>query len=615
MMVSPIRIMRRITLSLILAGALVRTAFGQPTDAPVFPLDDLKAGQRGEVWTVFRGTEPESFQVEVTGVLRNALGPGKSLIVCELIDPRVQKMGAVAGMSGSPLYIDGRLVGALSYQIQRFETVRHAGFTPAADLAEVRDRVSAPANLLVNSLPDITPPAARAGLDSPYQAMQPVFTLGGLSPAVSELFAPRFAALGLQAFALGGSTQGSSANGSTQGSTTGQPAAATLNQDGKANIPSATLRPGGAVAVALATGDITLAGTGTVSRVDGNRITAFGHPMLSLGDVALPMCASEILTILPSQMQSVKIANTGAVIGTITQDRLSAVSGNLGDGPAMTKVEVTVTPTRGAARTLKFSVARQAQLTPVIVAAGVSQAILGSNDAGLAHGFRLKSDVSFPASAKLEFQTLYSGPQGFAQGLNEFVQGLAANLQNPYAKTFPDHVSFSVEPLDVNPAVTLDMFQLSRTVAEAGGTIQATLAWRDWQGSAQRETIDVPIDPSWAGKQLEVILAPGRTLDEMTGRPRSISPSELRSFEAYLAAIRNERPSDGVCIAIVEKTTLFSDQTVATAQTPGSIERIARASDEARFRRRDALLPLWETHALEGKLISSVVRRSLTVIE
>lgn len=616
-MVSPIRIMRRFTLSFILAGALVRAASPQPTDAPVFPLDDLKAGQRGEVWTVFRGTEPESFEVEVTGVLRNALGPGKSLIVCELIDPRVQKMGAVAGMSGSPLYIEGRLVGALSYQIQRFETVRHAGFTPAADLAEVRDKISAPANLLVNALPDRSGNSspARSGLDSPYQALQPVFTLGGLSPAVSELFAPRFAALGLQAFALGGSTQGSGATGSTPGANAAQPAAATLNQDGKATVPAAVLRPGGAVAVALATGDITLAGTGTVSRVDGNRITAFGHPMLSLGDVALPMCASEIITILPSQMQSVKIANTGAVIGTITQDRLSAVSGNLGDGPAMTKVEVTVTPTRGAARTLKFSVARQAQLTPVIVAAGVSQAILGSNDAGLANGFRLKSDVSFPASAKLAFQTLYSGPQGFAQGLNEFVQGLAANLQNPYAKTFPDHVSFSVEPLEVNPAVTLDMFQLSRTVAEAGGTIQATLAWRDWQGSAQRETIDIPVDPSWAGKQLEVILAPGRTLDEMTGRPRSISASELRSFEAYLAAIRNERPSDGVCIAIVEKTTLFSDQTVATAQTPGSIERIARASDEARFRRRDALLPLWETHVLEGKLISNVVRRSLTVIE
>src|SRR2546426_562062 len=112
----------------------------QPANAVVIPLDQLKPGQHGEVWTVFKGTEPEPFSVEVTGILRNALGPGKSLILCQLTDPRVQNMGAVAGMSGSPLYIDGKLAGALSYQIQRFETVRHAGFTPAADLAEVRDK-------------------------------------------------------------------------------------------------------------------------------------------------------------------------------------------------------------------------------------------------------------------------------------------------------------------------------------------------------------------------------------------------------------------------------------------------------------------------------------------
>ena len=120
-----------------------------------------------------------------------------------------------------------------------------------------------------------------------------------------------------------------------------------------------------------------------------------------------------------------------------------------------------------------------------------------------------------------------------------------------------------------NPAVTLAMFQLSRTTASAGQIVQATLAWRDWQGAAHRETIDLEIDPAWTGKQLEVVLAPGRALDQLTGRPRQISASELRSFEAYIAAMRDDRPTDGVCIAVVEKTSLFSDQTVATAEAPG----------------------------------------------
>jgi hypothetical protein len=590
----------------------------QPSSGLAIALDDLKPGQKGEVWTVFRGTEPEPFAVEVTGVIRNALGPGKSLIVCELTDERVQKMGAVAGMSGSPLYIDGKLAGALSYQIQRFETVRYAGFTPTADLNEVREKVglvpagaaALTATPIVSNLA-IQPASANTAaqslgsqlstLNSQLTPLQPAFTLTGLSPAVAELFAPRFAAMGLAATALGGSTQ----SGSSE------------NPLSKASLSIGTpLRAGGAIAVALATGDITLAGTGTVSRVDADRITAFGHPMLSLGDVALPMCQAEIITILPSTMSSVKLANTGPVIGTISQDRLSAVSGTLGAGPAMTQVEVSVAPLHAAPRTLRFAVARQQQLTPAIVAAGVTQAIMGANDAGLANGFRLRGDITFPAGKKLALQTIYAGPQGFTQGLNEFIQNLSANLQNPYEKTFPDRVSFTVEPLDENPSVVIEQFQLSRTVARAGDVVQATLAWRDFQGASHREIIDLPpLDAAWNGKRLEVVLAPGRTLDELTGRPRLISAAELRSFNAYIAAISDDRPNDGLCLALVEASDVFSDQTVGTPEAPGSIERIARAADETRYRKREAFLPLWEKHVLPGKLTGTAVRRPLRIVE
>lgn len=592
---------------LLVLSLLVGAVRAQPVDAPILPLNELKPGQHGEVWTVFKGTKVEPFTVEVTGVLRNALGPGKSLILCQLTDPRVQDMGAVAGMSGSPLYIDGKLVGALSYQLQRFETVRYAGFTPAADMVEVKDRaVRDDANVAATNIGNDSLGAAAVASGnslSPYQPLQPVFTLGGLTPMVADLFAPKFAALGLSTIALGGSTQG------------GVDAASAKTQSAAAQTAAETMVPGSAVSVALATGDITLAGTGTVSRVDGNRITAFGHPMMSLGNVALPMCAAEIVAILPSNMQSMKVANTGPVIGTISQDRLSAISGTLGAGPAMIDVDVTVDTHAAARRVLHFSVARQQQLTPVLVAAGVSQAILGSNDAGLANGFKVSSDVQFPAAQRLAVASVYSGPQGFTQGLNEFVQNLAADLQNPYEKTFPDHVSFTVEALEANPAVTLDIFQLSRSTARVGDTLQATVAWRDWQGDAHRQVVDVPVDPAWTGKHLEVVLAPGRTMDELTGRPRAISPSELRSFDAYLAAIRGNRPSDGVSLAVVERSELFSDQTVSTPDAPGSIERIAHAADEARFKQRDALVPLWERHLLDGKLLNSVVRRPLDVVD
>ena len=579
----------------LLSALLARAA--QPINAPALPLDELKPGQRGEVWTVFRGTEPEPFTVEVTGVIRNALGPGKSMIVCELTDERVQKMGAVAGMSGSPLYIDGKLAGALSYQIQRFETVRFAGFTPVADLTEVREKASAASPAKTTSLaPPLSIPPSPLGISGNPTPLSPAFTLSGLSPAVAELFAPQFAALGLTTSSLGGSTQ--------SGSSGPAPSA-----------PSAPLRPGSAVAVALATGDITLAGTGTVSRIDGDRVTAFGHPLMSLGEVALPMCTAEVVTILPSSMSSMKVANTGPVIGTISQDRLSAISGQLGPGPAMTAVEITVAPARGATRTLRFNVARQQQLTPVIIAAGITQSLQGSNDAGFSNGFRLRGDITFRPTQTLALKSVYAGPQGFTQGLNDFVQGLAANLQNPYEKTFPERVAFTIEPLAENPTVVIELFQLSRGTARPGETVQATLGWRDFQGASHREVIDLKLDPAWIGKRLDVILTPGRALDELTGRPRQISAAELRSFGAYLNAMRDNRPTDGLVLAIVEGTEVFSDQTVATPETPGSIERIARGSDETRFRKRDAVIALWERHVLPGKVAGAAIRRPLRIVE
>ncbi len=577
----------------------------QPVDAPIIPLTDLKAGMKGEVWTVFQGTQPEPFSVVVTGVIQNALGPGKSIILCQLTDPRVQNMGAVAGMSGSPLYIDGKLAGALSYQIQRFETVRYAGFTPAADLAEVQDKTymtrtvgRSSSEWSSGSLADAGSPLGGAdlrGMSSVFQPLRPVFTLSGLSPAVAELFAPQFAALGLSAMSLGGSSTSSSG---------GAPSA---------NPP--TLQAGSAVSVALATGDITLAGTGTVSRIDGRHVTAFGHPMLALGEVDLPMCAADIIAILPSTLQSFKVANTGAVIGTISEDRLSAVSGVLGDAPAMIPVEVDVSNPHGATRTLKFSVVRQAQLTPALVAAGVSQAILGSNDAGLSEGFRISSDVAFPVGKALANETFYAGPQAFAQGLGEFVRQLSTDLQNPYEKTFPDHVHFTVEALEQNPAAVLDLFQLSRTTAHAGEVVQATLAWRDWQGEAHRETVNFTVDPRWVGKTLDIVLAPGRVFDELTGRSRQVPAAQLRSFDAYLAAQRDDRHTDGLYLAVAENAPVFTDQTTPTLELPGSFERIARGADEARYQKHDQLVSLWETQVLPGRIISAQVTRSLRVIE
>ncbi|WP_138223390.1 SpoIVB peptidase S55 domain-containing protein [Nibricoccus aquaticus] len=617
-------------LALAFLVALAAPLTAQPTDAPQLPLAEIKPGQTGEVWTVFQGTQIEPFSVVVTGVLQNALGPGKSLIVCELTDPRVQKMGAVAGMSGSPLYIDGKLAGALSYQIQRFETVRFAGFTPIGDLIEVSqfetksprpvtphdnnliplDKNSASTkrtSSLRTPLPSLNSQPSTLNFSSSvssvasdsFTPLTPVFALGGISPQVAALFTEDFRALGLNTTALGGHTNTSSANSS----------AASASHPSPFPLHS-SLRPGSAVAVALATGDITLAGTGTVSHVNGNHILAFGHPMLGLGDVELPMASAEILTILPSALNSFKLSNTGEVIGTISQDRLSAIYGEIGPKPAMLPV-VVKTP----ARTLNFSTVRHDRLAPMIAGAGLSQAVLGSNENGLAEGFHITTTITYPGGRTLATDTIFAGPQGFQSGLSQFIRRLSASLGNPIADVFPDALSFVVETLPKNPAANLDLIQVSRTRLQPGDDLQVTLTVRDYQGSPVRETVSIPVPSAWLGRRLELLVMRGDALERVTGRPEMATVSQIRSFDSYLDLMSDKRRDDGLYVVVAERAGAFLDQTQLTLDYPGSIERIARGSDETRFQKRDVLVPLWETHLFPGKLLDAAHRRPLQVSE
>ena len=583
-----------------LCVSVVNSLSAVPLNAPLIPLNELQPGMKGEVWTVFKGHDPEPFTVLVTGVLRNALGPGKSMILCELTDARVQSMGAVAGMSGSPLYIEGKLAGVLSYQIQRFETVRYAGFTPISDMLEVsalppgRDSF-APIPIPIKGDRGNTRATETSTIAAPFSAITPAFALGGLAPDVAALLAPQFTALGLNVSALGGNDSGAD-----------NPAPATVTPP--------VLRPGDGVAVALAVGDISLAGTGTVSYVDGNRLLAFGHPMLSLGATELPMASAEIVTILPSQYNSIKLSNTGGIIGSFSQDRLSGIYGELGRKPAMVPVDIDF-PARLNRKSLHFEVVRHEQLLPVIAATGLTQAVMGSNESGFAHGFKVTTTVNFPGSSPVELSQLYPGPQGFRQGLGDFVGNLSLWLFNPYERIFPERIRFSIEDTPETPSGSIEQMQVSRAEAAPGESLAVTIGWRGYQHASATETVTFPVPREWAGKELEVILTTGPALDELTGRAHAVPVAQLRSFEEYISLLRDFRHSDGLYLAVVEKARLLTDQRATTPDMPGSLERIARGADEARFQRKEAIVPLWEQRVLPGRLFNILVRRPLAITD
>ncbi len=586
-------------LALVTATLCGVAALAQPVNAPVLPLSDLKPGMAGEVWTVFRGTESESFAVQLTGVVHNALGPGKSLILCELTDPRVQSMGAVAGMSGSPLYIDGKLVGVLSYQIQRFETVRYAGFTPIADMFEISElphSLPAPASPLPIPIKSerTERPRAQSVASEEFTPFAPVFALAGVSPQVAAVMAPQLSALGLTTVALGGSLGVGASDADA--------------------APFPQLRPGSVVAAALAVGDITLAASGTVSHVDGNRILAFGHPLMTLGATEVPMAEAEIVTILPSNLSSMKVSNTGRVIGAFSQDRLSGIYGEIGRMPRLVPIEISL-PARLNRRSLQFSVIQHEMLLPAIAATGLTQAVLGSNEAGLKRGFRLTTTVDYADRAPLQFSQLYPGPQGFAQGVAEVMASLQQWLFNPYERTFPERIRFAVEETPDTPVGYVEQLQVSRTTAAPGETITISVNYRGFQADQFHETYSLVIPPEWNGKDLEVVLASGPQMDALTGKPRTLTVNQLRDFDEYLAVLRQTRETDGLYLAVVERAALFTDNRVQTVDLPGSFERIARTSDASRYQRRDAAVPLYEQHVLPGRLFNAHLRRSLKIAD
>jgi hypothetical protein len=581
---------------LIILALFAASLRAQPQGAPLIALDDLQPGMTGEVWTVFKGQNPEPFGVQVIGILRNALGPGKSMILCELTDPRVQSMGAVAGMSGSPLYINGKLAGVLAYQIQRFETVRHAGFTPINDMLEVTTLPAGRDFLTPTPIPiKGSNNQSRSAVDHEVKPLTPAFTAGGLSPLVAGLLSPQFDELGLTFSALGGS----------------------LNSDPGSIAPAqpaVPLQPGGVVAVALAVGDITIAGTGTVSHVDGNHVLAFGHPMMSLGATELPMASAEVVTILPSQLNSIKVSNTGNIIGAFSQDRLSGIYGEIGRVPTMVPVEISF-PTRQNRKSLNFRVVRHEQVLPLIAATGLAQAVNGSNESGFTRGFRVTTTVDFPGAEPIELSQIYPGPQGFNQGLADMVGNLSLWLFNPYERVFPERIRFAVEDTPETPQGIVEQLQVSRASVSPGEHLDLGLGWRGYQRQSDMEQLGLDIPRDWAGKDLEIIVTTGPMLDELTGRPRTVAVAQVRGFDEYISALRDFRRSDGLYVAIVEKTRLLTDERGTTPEMPGSLERIARSADEARFQRRDVVAPLWEQHVLSGTLFNILLRKPLDVTD
>jgi hypothetical protein len=299
-----------------------------PASAEILPLSEVRPGMQGYAYTIFAGDQVEKFDLEVIGIMPNFLGPKQTIILVQLKGPKVEHTGVVAGMSGSPVYFEGKLAGALSLKLGVFTKEPIGGVTPIEDVIHPQPKVSsenvppqyqavAQAGSLGQQLPVPQDAASRTGLPT-GSALEPIETplvFSGYQPEALRQFAGQLQSYGFVA---------------AQGGT-----AAPRADDGH-------LVPGDMAGMVLVQGDMSISSACTVTAVRSNQVYLCGHPFLSLGDVRFPMARTEVVTTLSSDLASTKIINVGGSIGTITGDHLTAVTGKLGAPPAMVPIDLTL---------------------------------------------------------------------------------------------------------------------------------------------------------------------------------------------------------------------------------------------------------------------------------
>lgn len=419
----------------------------------VFPLRDIRPGMKGTGKTVFEGSRVDEFQVEVLGVLENS-GPKQSLILARLSGGPLERTGVMQGMSGSPVYIDGRLAGAvaMSFALSK-EPI--AAIRPIEDMLGIGDQPQPQqrrARLWDGELAKSLPPPSEVATGGArlVEIATPV-SFAGFSPGVVAHFAPQLRALGLEP---------------TQGIAGGRSPAGVA--------PPGSIEPGSMITVQLMTGDLSIGADGTVTHVDGSRIYAFGHRFLSVGATELPFARSEVLALLPNLSTSFKISAAREWAGTITQDRTVAVAGEIGLKAAMLPVSISVVRHDGNGPERRSSynmeVVRDPILSPFLLQMAVLSAIEATEHLIGPSTFAVSGQIDFEGSVvPMKLDNAFAGDANVpAQVALGAATSMSYAMQSGFDALRPRRVALTIDAYPSRRTLNIEQLWASRRVVKPG---------------------------------------------------------------------------------------------------------------------------------------------------
>ena len=522
---------------------------GTPASTARMPVDEIQRGMTGVGITVFDGTRREEFSVEILGVLRNVMGPRRDIVIARLAGGPLADTGVVQGMSGSPVYIDGRLIGAVSYALGSFAKEPIAGITPIDEMV-ASDANRLPATRLARTPPpfplaggslealvrersaQLAPfalPAADAqtlGLAQLTRGnagalLRPIATpvvLGGFAPQIQDLWIAALGAGGFSAAGVGGQAA--------------QP------------VAGEALQPGDAVGAALVQGDLMMAATGTVTMVEDDRVYAFGHPFYNLGPIRFPMTRAAVTTVLPSLALSSKIAAIGEVVGTLDQDRATGIFGTLGRGPRMVPVRVDLdAPGQNQRQTFRFEVVEDRLFTPLLTYSGVLSTFLSWTRQLGASTYSVSSTTRVDGHDDVAFEDVYSGDIALIAAAGAVANPLTALLSNDIAAVDVEGIEISIAAAEEPRTAVLERVWLDTARVRPGDTVRLHVLARGYRGADLIETVDIDI-PSNVSGAVQIRVSDAAALnasEQLLGQPARTPRTVAQLIESLNTTRRGNR--------------------------------------------------------------------------
>ncbi len=479
--------------------------------------------------------------VEVLGVLRNTNGPKGDIILVRLHGAKAEYTGVVAGMSGSPVYLNGKLAGALAFRIGEFSKEPIAGVTPIADMLEINALDKSPAEEAAATKPGITNAAGKTS--GPGEAgalptstqdyasyLKPIDTplvFNGFSEDAVKQFAGQFASAGVvPVMGAGGMS------------------------DEKQPEP---LEPGSAVSAILVRGDMDIAATCTVTYIDPQRLLACGHPLLQFGSVDLPMNKAQVLATLPSPMNAFKIVNTTEEAGVFVQDRHTGIMGVFNKQPEMIPVTLTIHSATGA-KDFHYEVLNNARLSPVAIMATVYNALHGVNEYGEEITYRLNGSINVKGFPEVAMTNMFSPADGGQPAAMAAALSLGERFgriyDNPYNAPAVKSVKLDFDLVRERRWARLESARTDVTEARPGDQIIVETVLAPYRGERVVRQIPVKIPTSASKGTLRILVSDGETLDRV-GRTNPAFGRKL-DLASTIALLNKEHANNRLYVSLLE---------------------------------------------------------------